>query len=344
MFQTAGKQRRQIRRETGKDKKTLTPNDYPLYNKFYELTKDKFFSLTKKLRPKIVDYVPKQMKYKNSIVPYIGRYLLIKEDWDSNEELNNVTDYFSEIVRIQCSFKNNISPFEYWVDHYDEITNKSTDNNGVIQIKEMRDNMYHSVKFCNNFRISVAMTILRLFNAKKWLDISAGWGDRLLAAIGYGVDAYVGVDPNESLHEHYNDMIKMLVDPDKQKNFIVLNDGFETAEIPKDDYDIVFSSPPFFDLESYSKSDKDSLVAHPTVDKWYNDFLIVSLKKAYDNLIMGGHMVLYMGDSINVNYVDKMVQFMDTLMKSNGSIYYFYEGAYVPRRMYVWKKVNYLPK
>jgi hypothetical protein len=123
-----------------------------------------------------------------------------------------------------------------------------------------------------------------------------------------------------------------------------LNDGFETADIPIDDYDIVFSSPPFFDLESYSNSEKDSLVSHPTVDKWYNDFLIVSLKKAYDNLIMGGHMVLYMGDSTNVNYVDKMVQFMDTLMKSNGSIYYFYEGAYVPRRMYVWKKVSYLPK
>ena len=314
----------------------LLPENYPLYNKFYKLTKEKFYDLVSRHNPLIITSIPYQMKLKHTIVPYNNNYLLIKEDWDSSEELNNVTDYFTEIIRIQCNFKNQISPFDYWKNNYDIISNKYSDN---TSIKTIRDYMYHNVKFCNNFRISVALTILKIFRARKWLDISAGWGDRLLSAIGYGIDTYVGVDPNNNLHPYYDDMINMLVEPDKRKNFVVLNDGFETANIPKDDYDIVFSSPPFFDLETYSSSPKDSIIAHPSVDNWYNDFLIVSLKKAYDNLIRGGHMVLYMGDSVGTKYIDNMVKYMNNLMKSNGSIYYFYEGAFVPRRMFVWKKI-----
>lgn len=316
----------------------LSPKDFPLYNKFYELSKDKFFNLVHNLKPEIIDYIPRQIKYKNSIEKYINRYVFIKENWESNEELNNTTDYFTEIIRIQCSFMDSISPFKYWVGNYERLKFDSSCQTNFTQIKKIRDIMYHNVKFCNNFRISVALTILKLFNVKKWLDISAGWGDRLLAAIGHGVETYVGVDPNTDLHEHYEHMIKMLVEPDKQKNFILINDGFEFANIPKNNYDFVFSSPPFFDLEKYSNSEKDSIIAHPTIDKWYNDFLIVSLQKAYDNLITGGHMVLYIGDSLNASYIDQMIHFLDSIMKPKGSIYYFYENANVPRRMYVWKK------
>lgn len=326
------------------DPHKLTPNDYQLYNKFYILTKPHFYDLVGKFKPTIINYIPREMKYKNTILPYNGKYLLIKENWRENEELNNVTDFFTEVVRIQCKFKNNISPFDYWVKNYDELIRGSTDQSGILNIQKLRDLMYKNIKFCNNFRISVALTIYKLFNANKILDPSAGWGDRLIAAIGHRATNYIGVDPNEKLHQHYNDIIKFLVDEDKRQNYMVINDGFEYANIPKKDYDLVFTSPPFFDLEEYSTSKKDSMVAYPTADQWYNNFLLVMLRKAYSNLIMGGHIVLYIAESTNTHYIGKMVSFMDKLMKSTGSIYYFYEGAYVPRQMYVWKKVNYLPQ
>jgi RimJ/RimL family protein N-acetyltransferase/16S rRNA G966 N2-methylase RsmD len=310
-------------------------------NTYYELTKEKFFELVNNFKPKIIDKIPEQMKDKHKIVKYNNNYLLIQEKWNENEELNNVTDYFTESERIKCNFKNKISPHEYWIENRTGILKSfKMVNDGKNKIKTIRDTMYRRTKFCNNFRITVAITILKLFNARKWLDISAGWGDRLLSAIACKLDAYVGVDPNEELHEHYDEMIEMLVEPEKRKNFILIKDGFETATLPKNNYDIVFSSPPFFDLEVYSTYEKDSLITHTTVDKWYDDFLIVSLKKAIDNLIIGGHMILYMGESTATHYIDNMISYVNTKMKYTGSIYYYYENVYIPRQMYVWKKVS----
>jgi 16S rRNA G966 N2-methylase RsmD len=316
---------------SNKNMQNITPYDYPLYNKYYNLTVERFDELIKNFKPVIIDYIPRQLKYKNSIEKCNGKYLLIKEDWDGNEEINNITDYFSEVVRIQCNFKNHESPFNYWVRNKTKLAN--------LDIKTFRDRMYKEIKFCNNFRVSVAMTILDLFNANKVLDISAGWGDRLIAAIGYGVKKYVGVDPNKDLHPCYKNMIKTLVEPSQRKNFVLIDDGFEFAKIPKYKYDLVFSSPPFFDSEEYSTSEKDSLVAHSTVQSWYNNFLIPSLNKAHSKLIKGGFLVLYMADSPSTKYIENMVLYLNNLMQSCGSIYYFYETSYNPRRIYVWKKI-----
>lgn len=324
--------------DTKKQLLQLKPEDYPLYNKFYVLTKSKFVNLVNKLKPSIVNYIPSQMKYKKSIEKYNGVYFLIKEDWENNEELNNVTDYFSEIVRIQCRFKDSISPFDYWCQYHNDITNMSIKRYGEINIKFIRDIMYENVKFCNNFRISVALTIFKLFKAKKVLDPSAGWQDRLIGAIAHNVEKYVGVDPNEKLRPCYDKILETLIEPDKRKNYVLITDGFEMADIPKDDYDLVFTSPPFFDLENYSDSIKDSVNAYKTIDSWYNNFLLVLLKKSYDNLIIGGHLVLYIAESSNVRYIDKMLKYMNNLMHYNGCIYYYYETTFVPRKIYVWKK------
>jgi hypothetical protein len=316
----------------------LTLEDYPLYNKYYQLTKDKFEQLVQEHKPVFITYVPEKIKRKDTIDKYNNNYLFIKEEWNKNEELNNITDYFSEIVRIQCNFKNNISPFEYWKNNKYWIENKL--GNKKNNIKEYRDFMYKHIKFCNNFRVSVALTIYKMFNAKKILDPSAGWGDRLIAAIASNADLYIGVDPNDKLQIHYDNIINTLVEPKKRNNFKIINDGFEYADIPNEDYDLVFTSPPFFDLETYSSSKKDSYVAYPTAESWYNNFLLVMLNKSYKNLIIGGHLVLYIAESTDTNYINRMIDYLNTLMKSNGSFYYYYEDSYIPRRIFVWKKIN----
>lgn len=316
----------------------ITPSDYPLYSKYYVLTIDKFDELIKKHKPRIVTRVPKKMKHKKSIVKYNNSYVLIRENWSDNEELNNATDFFSEIVRIQCNFKGHVSPFDYWKANHNTLTNKFKN----MQINEIRDFMYNNAKFCNNFRVSVALTIYKLFNAKKILDPSAGWGDRLIAAIGNDTEMYTGVDPNNDMWDCYDNIIKTLARRNDQRKYNIIHDGFEYANIDKNTYDLVFTSPPFFDLEEYSKSPKDSYNANKHPDAWYNNFLVALIKKSYDSLIYGGHFALYISESTDTNYVGKMVEFTNKLMKSNGSIYYYYEGSYIPRRIYVWKKVNYL--
>jgi len=310
------------------ESESKSDQSYPLYKESYTLTRDRFDKLVDSFRPKIIHEVPAKMNANNMIVhKYNGEYWLIEENWKANEELNNVTDYFTEECRIKCRFGKHDAPIEFW-----------SKNQRKIPKHNVREYLYRHTKLCNNFRISVALTILQIFRPTKWLDISAGWGDRLIAAIGYGVDLYCGIDPNECLHPKYTEIIKMLVEPDKQSNFILIKDGFETAKLPNVKFDLVFSSPPFFDLEVYSTVAEDSLMMYDTVNSWYNNFLLVSIRKAYKYLENGGHLVLYMGEGTQTKYIGQMIKDVKQFMKYRGVIYYFYPNKNIPRPMFVWRK------
>ena len=118
-----------------------------------------------------------------------------------------------------------------------------------------------------------------------------------------------------------------------KNKFILIEDGFETAKLPNTKFDLVFSSPPFFDLEKYSNYDNDSLTKYKTEKNWCDNFLIKSIYKAYNYLEKNGHMILYIHSS---PYVDKQLLELNKVMKYKGKIY-FYENKL--RGMHVWQKI-----
>jgi 16S rRNA G966 N2-methylase RsmD len=285
---------------------------YPLYKYSYTVKKSRFDELINNFQFVIEDNK-------------------IEENWKKNEELNNTTDFFTEECRIQCKFAKHNSPEEYW------HKNKSYLLKKTHNIAQLRDLIYKKSRMCNNFRISVALTILKIFNATKWLDISAGWGDRLIAAIGSNVERYVSADPNTCLFEGY-DNIKNTLSPSKKDNYIIYNDGFENIDLKGETFDLVFSSPPFFDLEIYSHEKTDSLVKYDNVNNWYNRFLIPSLDKALTHLEKNGHMVLYIDEGIKTDYIDEMKIYLNNKMTKKETIYYYYPNRMIMRSLYVWQK------
>lgn len=306
--------------------------DYPLYRDYYKLDVKHIYNLVQKFKPVIkklknLDTIKKGMqliKYKNKY------YYIIIDIWNTNFELNHLTDYFSEHIRITCHYLNNISPLDYWNRNKKQLLSKK------LNIIDLKEKLYHNVQPCNNFRISVIITILRKFKVKRYLDISAGWGDRLIASILCKLKYYCACDPNLDLHPCYNKMIETLVEPKDRKRYNVLPTGFEIADIPDKKYDLVFSSPPFFDLEIYSKHKDDSLVKYNTSTKWLKFFFVKSVLKAYNLLRRKGHMILHIGKDIYI-VLNKMKELFSKYMKYNGIIYY-YETKY--RAMYVWKKLS----
>ena len=54
--------------------------------------------------------------------------------------------------------------------------------------------------------------IIEHFNSKKILDMSSGWGDRLVGAMACNIDCYHGFDPNSCLHPGYKKMIEFFKD------------------------------------------------------------------------------------------------------------------------------------
>lgn len=301
---------------------------YPLYRDYYKLNVQHIYDLVLNFKPTINFYEtnPKKLElYKNKY------YFVITDLWQTNTELNSLTDYFSEKIRINCKVINNQKPIDYW--------NKN--KHKLLQLKlniiDLKEKIYHNVKLCNNFRVSIIITILKYFNVKRYLDISAGWGDRLIASILCKLKFYCACDPNLDLHPCYKEMIDTLVqDPNKRKNYNVIADGFEVANIPDKKYDMVFSSPPFFDLEIYSAHKGDSVVKYNKSRDWLKNFFMFSVLKAYNLLIKNGKMILHIGKDIYI-ILEKMKQVFDKHMQYYGIIYY-HEKDY--RAMFAWKKLN----
>ena len=291
--------------------------EYPYYNLIYKINKKRIKNIVKDFKPTIIT-----TKFLDAY-KYDDKYFIIVDKWNDNYELNTLTDYFTERVRVTCRFGKHLSPLEY----YQKNKKKFHENN----IIDLREKLFLETRFCNNFRVSVVLAILKTFKVKKYLDISAGWGDRLLASLLYKVKLYCGVDPNKDLHKYYNQMIDTFAT--NKDNFILIEDGFETAELPKTKFDLVLSSPPFFDLEKYSNYDNDSLTKYKTEKNWCDNFLMKSIIKAYNYLEKNGHIILYIHSS---PYVDKKLLELNKLMKYKGMIY-FYENKL--RGMHVWQKV-----
>ena len=200
----------------------MSYNKYPLYKYYYKPNIEKIYELSKNIKNKFVFNKPteiKQMINKTNINvfnPYSEQrkynYVLLEDNYEDNIELNYLTDYFTLEERIKANFINYESPKKYFDKHKEEIE-KYLISEGIKGIKNIKTldeyftfdkYMFNHTRFTNNFRISIILKILEIFKPKKWLDISAGWGDRLIAAIlSPYVKCYNSTDPNLSLHKHY---------------------------------------------------------------------------------------------------------------------------------------------
>jgi hypothetical protein len=312
---------------------------YPYYNIYYKFDKKHTLQMVKNFKPVIynptnISEIPQNMK-KFSFDKYDdSSYFIIKDDWKKNEEINKITDYFSESVRVICSFANSVCPLVYWENNKVEILENTIKKYKDLNIHNIREYLFEKTRFCNNFRISVGLTVLNHFKPKKWLDISSGWGDRLLSALLYKVERYVSTDPNKDLHPCYNKIIQTFVPKAKRNKITIHKEGFEDVDLKDEMFDIVFSSPPFFTLEKYSSYEDNSITHYTDEETWCDKFFVKSLIKCYNHLEKDGHMILYMGGS---KYVfDRMFK-LNNVMAYKG-VMYFYDNK--PRAMYVWKKLN----
>lgn len=174
-------------------------------------------------------------------------------------------------------------------------------------------------------------------NGKSMLDISAGWGDRLLVAIACGMK-YTGFDPNERMRKVYDKIIEELGDPTQHKVTIAM---FEEAPMPKQLYDLVLTSPPFFETEVYNEeSSTQSLNMYPDAQQWKELFLLYSILKAWTKLKVGGYIALYIADTRTMSVVDDIL----TVMRGTESKYLGVVGvvgdAGKSRPVWIWRKTG----
>ena len=152
----------------------------------------------------------------------------------------------------------------------------------------------------SNFRPSVAKWVYKTFaNSNSCvLDPCSGYGGRAFGALAAGVKEYVGVDPN--IHSvSGTKLLTTYIDTNFTNIpwlFHVCRPFEETQFLPK--FDLVFTSPPYYDKEKYAENDWQSYVRYNTYEKWVAGFLEPLIKKSYDYLKEGGYLVLNVGEPI----------------------------------------------
>ena len=182
-----------------------------------------------------------------------------------------------------------------------------------------------------------------MFNPKSILDFSAGWGERLLSCIVSNIE-YTGVDPNTNLFEGYNKLIEIFA-KDKTK-YTLINDCFENVNLGNKTYDMIFTSPPYFDIETYTTDNSQSLSKYKTENEWTDKFLKTSLKKSYEHLKIGGYMCININQKDKKeNYVQEMLDYIYTFndMFFYGVIGYSNESIVNPQPIWIWKKNKNVP-
>jgi 16S rRNA G966 N2-methylase RsmD len=245
---------------------------------------------------------------------------------------------FQEECRMKCKVVYaQKSPFDYFTDNCNLIIQKAQEKYGELNNFTLRETIYDMTNECTSFRPSNFVSIIQLLNSKCVLDFSSGWGDRLIGALACNV-SYCGIDPNTCLHKGYQDMIKTFK---SKKKVMMIEDGIKTAIIPKWKFDLIFTSPPYFDFEVYSKGAKQSINNNNTEQKWFDNFLKVALNKTWNLLSHSGYAVIIINHNNNKQtYIYQMINHMNSLKDSKycGPIYYGNENSKYVQPMWIWHK------
>jgi hypothetical protein len=320
--------------------------EYPYYYYFITLDEiNKIINDLKYFKPNI----KKNTKNKklNSLIINDKYYknIVIVENYKENSKYNKITDFFTQECRVLCKFlgKNNqyISEYQNYKENKNEIYKYLIENNKDINYHNLSEYIYSNFKKCTNFKITICLSLLKIFKPKKWIDISSGWGDRLISSIIYDCD-YYGTDPSECLKNKYNNIIKLLK---HNNNISIQNIGFEDNNYPDNYVDFIFSSPPFFELEIYENNIKQSNKKYNKFDIWVKDFLWNKvIKESYRILEKKGHLVLYINDYKKYKYTEKTIEFVKNNINGFnycGQIYWHdINNIKLYRSAYVWQKVN----
>lgn len=285
-------------------------------------------------------YKLRNVNIPSSELLYKGEPMLLLTKESDYYDWNRLSDMFQESCRVRCKLiGQKYSSRSFFYKYPEKVAEYCLRKYGNITPYNIRESLWKLVKECTSHRPSNMIAMIQLFNAKSVLDFSSGWGDRLIGAMASDVDMYCGVDPNTCLVPNYQQMIKFFGKSTKQ--YVMINSPIEIAKLPQIDFDLVYTSPPYFNFETYSKEITQS-TEYRSEQLWFNKFLVVAIDKVWRCLREGGHL------AININQKNKHEKYikwmLDYVKTFNNSVYlgvisYADQKISNPQPIWIWEKV-----
>lgn len=209
---------------------------------------------------------------------------------------NDVVDKFTLIERLNTKGHVGIDFYTFWYNraHFSKIEyiKKMLDYYRSRDIAEIRKwkyifNLYFSS--ISIFRPVMAMEIYCKYTPKiAILDPTMGWGGRLIGACALNIPKYIGIDSNQYLSEPYRQMIDFVADKTKTKIEVFFQDAL-TIDYSKLQYDMVFTSPPYYNIEVYRKGTTGTFKEK---EEWNTEFYKPLFQKTWENMQTPGYYCL----------------------------------------------------
>lgn len=209
------------------------------------------------------------------------------------DQINLVTDLFTEPARMKASVYGQPSPMKYWEENEAKIRTYALETWGKDDVFSLREAIYFLTKEATAFSPAISKLLYQTLLPKGGgtvFDPFSGWGDRAIGAVCCPqVTKYVGVDCNPDLKDGYDQIVKL---SDK----VTFNQMSITEFKTDETFDLVFSSPPFWDYEVYNTQDpKQSITGIKSYSQWFSEFMTPVLHQLVSLTKKGGYIALYVG-------------------------------------------------
>jgi hypothetical protein len=259
-------------------------------------------------------------------------------------------EHFTYPELLNTKSKQGISFYDFWYNKEKYMNrDNSTKNlieyikrekpklNEIKQAKKVFNLYYGSIDV---FRPTIAMKIYDKFKPTCVLDFTMGWGGRLTGFSATTLPKYIGVDYNTNLKEPYQNMCAYLSTVSSMQCDLRFHDAL-TIDYTSLEYDMVFTSPPFYNKEIYGdKQDSRSK------DEWEEKFYIPIFTRTWQGLKPGGMYCLNVpsslyekicvsifGEAVELIEMNKFSRTLPTITKERTNV-----GQKYKEYIYVWKK------
>jgi len=217
---------------------------------------------------------------------------------------NDIVDRFTLIERLHTKGHTGIDFYTFWYNraHFQKVGYvkkmleyyaKNRRNIAEIRVWKYIFNLYFGS--ITIFRPVMAMEVYCRFRPRiAVLDPTMGWGGRLVGACALDLPKYIGIDANANLDPPYREMCAFLQPRSKTTIELFFQDAL-TVDYAKLKYDVVFTSPPYYNIEIYRKKQEKQEKQEnnkKTKEEWNETFYKPLFEKTWSAMQSPGYYIL----------------------------------------------------
>ena len=266
-------------------------------------------------------------------------FLKLRTDYQTISPLsikyNDIADYYTFEERLNTVGNKGISFYGFYRDkhkYHHLIKNilqyyrdKRTKVPDVCIYKYIFNLYFGSI---TNFSIPNVIQVLEKYKPTRILDVTCGFGNRMVGCAALDVETYIGIDNNKNLELPLNELRKLLTKQSKTQVEIIIEDCLQ-VDYSKLKYDCVFTSFPYYNTEIYGNKKQ-----FESKQEWDNNFYKPIIERTYKYLENNGLFIINVPETIyKNNFVDLLGECDEKIIllkrkRNNGY------GEFI----YVWRK------